>query len=130
MRFFQRRGYYEKTNCRIIGPRPYFRSCLCSGWTGGQSAKWTVGVCQLVQHPALDAATQGFKDALVKDLGDDVKIDEQNASGEPANCSTIINGFVAKNVDLILANATAPLQAAASATSTIPVLGTSVGQEQ
>ena len=99
---------------------------FAQGAQEGQGAKWTVGICQLVQHPALDAATQGFKDALVKGLGDDVKIDEQNASGEPANCSTIVNGFVAKNVDLILANATAPLQAAASATSTIPVLGTSI----
>ena len=90
------------------------------------SKKYSVGICQLVQHPALDAATQGFKDALIKGLGDSVVIDEQNASGEATNCSTIVNGFVAKNVDLILANATAPLQAAASATSKIPVLGTSI----
>ena len=90
------------------------------------SKKYTVGICQLVQHPALDAATQGFKDALIKGLGDSVVIDEQNASGEATNCSTIVNGFVAKNVDLILANATAPLQAAASATSKSPVLGTSI----
>ncbi|MGN1164461.1 MAG: ABC transporter substrate-binding protein [Candidatus Ornithospirochaeta sp.] len=103
-----------------------FGMVFAQGASEASGAKWTVGICQLVQHPALDAATQGFKDALVKGLGDQVAIDEQNASGEPANCSTIINGFVAKNVDLILANATAPLQAAASATSTIPVLGTSI----
>ena len=101
-------------------------SVFAQGTSEAQSAKYTVGICQLVQHPALDAATQGFKDALVKGLGSDVVIDEQNASGEATNCSTIINGFVAKDVDLILANATAPLQAAASATSTIPVLGTSI----
>ena len=101
-------------------------SVFAQGTSEAQSAKYTVGICQLVQHPALDAATQGFKDALIKGLGSDVVIDEQNASGEATNCSTIINGFVAKNVDLILANATAPLQAAASATSTIPVLGTSI----
>ncbi len=101
-------------------------SVFAQGTSEAQSAKYTVGICQLVQHPALDAATQGFKDALIKGLGSDVAIDEQNASGEATNCSTIINGFVAKNVDLILANATAPLQAAASATSTIPVLGTSI----
>ena len=101
-------------------------SVFAQGTSEAQSAKYTVGICQLVQHPALDAATQGFKDALVKGLGSDVAIDEQNASGEATNCSTIINGFVAKNVDLILANATAPLQAAASATSTISVLGTSI----
>ena len=87
---------------------------------------YTVGICQLVQHVALDAATQGFKDALTAKLGDAVKFDEQNASGDSANCATIVNGFVSNNVDLILANATAPLQAAAQATATIPVLGTSV----
>ena len=87
---------------------------------------YTVGICQLVQHPALDAATQGFKDALTEALGDAVSFNEQNASGESVNCATIINGFVSSDVDLILANATSPLQAAASATSTIPVLGTAV----
>ena len=87
---------------------------------------YTIGICQLVQHEALDAATQGFKDALTAKLGDAVKFDEQNASGDSANCATIVNGFVSNNVDLILANATAPLQAAAQATATIPVLGTSV----
>ena len=68
---------------------------------------YTVGICQLVQHEALDAATQGFKDALTAKLGDAVKFDEQNASGDSANCATIVNGFVSNNVDLILANATA-----------------------
>ena len=87
---------------------------------------YLIGICQLVQHEALDAATQGFKDALTEKLGDKVKFDEQNASGDSANCSTIVNGFLAENVDLILANATAPLQAAVAATSEIPVLGTSV----
>ena len=87
---------------------------------------YLIGICQLVQHEALDAATQGFKDALTEKLGDKVKFDEQNASGDSANCSTIVNGFLSENVDLILANATAPLQAAAAATSEIPVLGTSV----
>ena len=88
---------------------------------------YNIGICQLVQHEALDAATQGFKDALTEKLGaDNVKFDEQNASGDSANCATIVNGFVSSSVDLILANATAPLQAAAQATSDIPVLGTSV----
>ena len=87
---------------------------------------YTVGICQLVQHPALDAATQGFKDALTEALGDAVSFNEQNASGESVNCATIVNGLVASRVDLILANATAPLQAAASATADIPVLGTAV----
>lgn len=87
---------------------------------------YKVGICQLVQHEALDAATQGFKDALTEKLGDSVTFDEQNASGDSANCSTIINGFLSDGTDLILANATAPLQAAAAATSEVPVLGTSV----
>ena len=89
--------------------------------------KYTIGVCQLVTHDALDAATQGFKDALTEKLGEgNVKFDEQNASGDSANCATIVNGFVSNGVDLILANATAPLQAAAQATADIPVLGTSI----
>ena len=79
-----------------------------------------------MQHPALDAATQGFQDALKEKLGESVKFDVQNASGDSANCSVIVNGFVSDNVDLIMANATPALQAAASATSTIPVLGTSI----
>ena len=91
------------------------------------SKVYRVGICQLVQHEALDAATQGFKDALVEALGEgNVKFDEQNASGDSANCATIVNGFVSSNVDLILANATAPLQAATQATADIPILGTSV----
>ena len=97
-----------------------------SSAANADAVKYKVGICQLVQHDALDAATQGFKDALTKALGDAVQFDEQNASGDSTNCATIVNGFVSNNVDLILANATAPLQAAAQATSTIPVLGTSV----
>jgi len=87
---------------------------------------YTIGVCQLVQHEALDAATQGFVDALKAKLGDDVTIDVQNASGDSATCITIINGFLANGVDLIMANATPALQAAVAATGDIPILGTSV----
>lgn len=87
---------------------------------------YSIGICQLVQHDALDAATQGFKDALTEKLGDKVTFDEQNASGDSANCATIVNQFVSADVDLILANATASLQAAAAATSDIPILGTSI----
>ena len=88
---------------------------------------YTVGICQLVQHDALDAATKGFKDALIEEFGEDgVKFDEQNAQGDANTCSTIINGFVSSDVDLILANATPALQAAAAGTDTIPILGTSV----
>ena len=101
-------------------------SAAASAADSAAAKTYTVGICQLVQHVALDAATQGFKDALTAKLGDAVKFDEQNASGDSANCATIVNGFVSNDVDLILANATAPLQAAAQATATIPVLGTSV----
>ena len=93
----------------------------------GDGQKYTIGICQLVQHPALDKATQGFKDALTEKLGEgNVTFNEQNANGDSPTCSTIINGFVSSNVDLILANATAPLQAAAAGTDSIPVIGTSV----
>ena len=95
----------------------------------GSSAEgkvYNIGICQLVQHTALDAATKGFKDYLTEKLGDKVKFNEQNAAGESTNCSTIVNQFVSSNVDLILANATGALQAAATATDTIPIVGTSV----
>lgn len=89
--------------------------------------KYVIGICQLMTHDALDAATQGFKDALIAELGEDaVEFRHQDAGGEYTNCGTIVDGFVAEGVDLILANATAPLQAAASATSEIPILGTSI----
>ena len=90
---------------------------------------YVVGICQLIQHPALDSATQGFKDGLTQALqaeGRTVEFDEQNGQGEPDMCGTIVNTFVAKGVDLILANATASLTAAVSATRNIPILGTSI----
>lgn len=92
----------------------------------GSSKKYTVGVCQLVQHPALDEATKGFETALKDKLGDDVDIDEQNASGDSATCSTICNTFASNNVDLIFANATPALVAATQASATIPIVGTSI----
>ena len=87
---------------------------------------YTIGICQLVEHPALDAATQGFQDALKDELGDAVTFDVQNAQGDSNTCSTIINSFVSNNVSLIMANATPALQAAAAGTNEIPILGTSV----
>ena len=90
------------------------------------SQTYTVGIIQQVQHEALDAATQGFQDALTELLGDSVTIDPQNASGDTANCTTIANNFVSQGVDLIMANGTTALQAAATGTSTIPILGTSI----
>ena len=88
---------------------------------------YNVGICQLVQHPALDAATQGFIDALNEELGEGaVNFNNQNASGDSANCAIICNQFVSDEVDLILANATPALLAAQAATNQIPILGTSV----
>ncbi|MBQ4258959.1 MAG: ABC transporter substrate-binding protein [Lachnospiraceae bacterium] len=96
----------------------------------GEKTDFTVGICQLMEHESLDKATQGFVDALTAELekeGKTVAIDTQVA-GEPNLCSTVINTMTAKNVDLIMANATPALLAAANATtnSKIPVLGTSV----
>lgn len=87
---------------------------------------YTVGICQFVQHEALDAATKGFKAALTDKLGDKVIFEEKNASNDIPTCSTIVNKFVSSKVDLIMANATPALQAAAASTSTIPIVGTSV----
>ena len=87
---------------------------------------FNIGICQLAPHPALDAATEGFKTALKDKLGDKVKFNETNAAGDIPTCTTLIDSLVSDQVDLILANATAPLQAAASATKSIPILGTSI----
>ena len=94
--------------------------------TSGDDQTYTVGIIQQEQHVALDAATEGFQDALTELLGDRVTFDPQNASGDAANCPTIANNFVSQDVDLIMANGTTALQAASSATSTIPILGTSI----
>ena len=91
------------------------------------SAKYTVGICQIVQHPALDAATKGFMDAINEEMGKGtVRFLNENASNDPSVCTTIVNNFVSKKVDLILANATPALQAAVNGTADIPILGTSV----
>ena len=90
-----------------------------------ENKTYTVGICQLIQHPALDAATQGFMDALKAELGDKVTFLSENASGDPQVCNTIVETFVNKKVDLIMANATPALQAAAKYED-IPVLGTSI----
>ncbi len=88
---------------------------------------YKIGICQQLEHEALDQATQGFEDACEEKFGkDNVTFDLQNGQGEQANCATITNSFVADNVDLILANATTALQCAAAATDSIPILGTSI----
>lgn len=101
-------------------------SLAACGNSAPKENTYTVGICQLVQHPALDAATEGFKAALTEKLGDKVSFVEQNASGDTATCAVICGQFVSDEVDLIMANATPALQAAMSATADIPILGTSV----
>ena len=108
----------------------------CSGGTAsnpstdpGKSADtttYTIGVVQQMQHEALDAATQGFQDALTEKLGDQVAIKVENASGDSNNCNTIVGSFLSGGVDLIMANGTTALQSAASATEDVPILGTSI----
>ena len=102
-------------------------SCIALSSCGNSDGKYKIGIVQLVEHPALDAATEGFKQAIIDELGaDDVSFDYQNAQNDANTCSTIVNQFVSSNVDLIMANATPALQAAAAATAEIPILGTSV----
>ena len=101
--------------------------CFVACGNTKDDGKYTVGICQLVQHPALDAATQGFMDALTAELGEgNVTFLNKNANNEIPVCTTIVTDFVNKKVDLIMANATPALTAAVNSTSTIPVLGTSV----
>jgi len=100
--------------------------CSSEGETATGETTYRVGVVQLIEHDALDAATQGFVDVLKEEFGDAIEIDVKTAGGDSANCSTIANGYVSEGVNLIMANATPALQAAAAATNSIPVLGTSV----
>lgn len=122
----------KKLFALLLAMAMVFTFCACGNADTGSDADaanktYTIGICQIEQHVALDAATKGFMDALKEELGEDnVKFDEQNASGDSTACSTIINSFVSNKVDLILANATPVLQTAAAATTTIPILGTSV----
>ncbi|MBQ7922091.1 MAG: ABC transporter substrate-binding protein [Clostridia bacterium] len=116
----------KKTLSLIIAAIMVLTACI--GLTScGNDGTYTIGICQIQPHAALDAATQGFKDALIAEFGEEnITFIDQNAQGDTTACTTIINDFVTKNVDLIMANATPSLQAAANGTTTIPVLGTSV----
>ena len=98
-----------------------------SACSAEDDGKYVIGICQLAKHDALDAATKGFQDALIAELGaENVTFDLQIAAGESTTCTNIVLDFVASDVDLILANATPALQAAAAATEDIPILGTSI----
>ena len=110
------------------GNKPADESKPADGTTAAAAGeKYTIGICQLIPHVALDAATEGFIQALKDELGEEnVEFDVQIAAGDTASCSPIVNTFVSNEVDLILANATPALQAAVAATADIPILGTSV----
>ena len=119
----------KKITALVMAAAMCLSVAACGSDNGGSdTAKdtYTVGICQLVQHQALDAATQGFRGALKEELGDKVAFVEQNAANDIPTCGTICNGFVSDGVDLILANATPALQAATAATQSIPILGTAV----
>ena len=99
----------------------------CGGNAAADDGKYYIGICQLVTHDALDAATNGFMDAVKAELGEEnVEFDLQNAAGDANTCASIANAFVSAEVDLIMANATPAVQNAAAATADIPILGTSV----
>ena len=98
----------------------------CGSSNTAKKDSYNIGVVQLLEHPALDKATEGFQDAVKDELGDKAKVTVKNAQNEPANCTTIVSKFVNDKVDLIMANATPALQAAAQGTDSIPILGTSV----
>ena len=127
---------FKKIICAVLAVA--MMACLFAGCTNTNTTEETstdsavsgkvykVGICQLVQHDALDAATNGFMDALKAKLGDNVQFDLQNAAGDSATCATISNQFVADKVDLIMANATPALQSAMAATGTTPIVATSI----
>ncbi len=113
--------------CTVGGSAPAASNTPAApGSDAAEGGKKLVGVLQLVQHPALDAATQGFMDAITEAFGDEVEFDVQNAAGDTATANTIAASLVAEECDLVLGNATPALQALVSATNTIPVLGTAV----
>ncbi len=117
----------KKTLSLLLAAAMTVSLAACGSAPTAGDGKYTVGILQQLEHPALDSATQGFQDALKKLLGEEnVTFDLQNAQNEQANCATIANTFVSNKYDLILANATTALQSCAAATSSIPILGTSI----
>lgn len=111
-------------------------ACSSNSTTAGSSAspqaqqkKFKIGIVQLVEHPALDAAYKGFVDGL-KEAGyvdgQNITLNYENAQGEQPNCVTIASKLVNDRSDLILAIATPAAQAVANATKNIPILVTAV----
>ena len=117
----------KKLVCILLAALMCISAVAFTSCTPADDGKYVVGICQLLPHPALDAATQGFMDALVAELGEEnVTFYNENAANDVPMCTTIITNLVNKNVDLIMANATPALAAAVNGTETIPVLGTSI----
>ena len=112
--------------CTVGGSTAAASSAASSAGSSDEEKTYLVGVLQLVQHEALDAATEGFQAALTDAFGDRVTFDVQNAAGDTATANTMAASLVAEECDLVMGNATAALQALVSATTTIPVLGTSI----
>lgn len=103
--------------------------CSSSGKPASKDEVKKIGIIQLMPHNALDAANQGFVDGLAEAGyvdGENITIDQQNAQGDQSNCVTIAQKLVNDGEDLILAIATPAAQAAAGATSDIPILVTAV----
>lgn len=92
---------------------------------GSSEKTYQIGMTQIVQHPSLDEASKGFKDALTES-GLSVEFDEQNAQNNQSNSLTIANNFVGDKVDLIFANSTPSALSAKNATNEIPIVFTSV----
>ena len=114
-------------NMMALGMAALLGLGVASPAMAAEQETYKVGVCQLVQHVALDAATQGFCDVLTENFGEKVSIDVQNAAGDTSTATQIcVNLASDPDMDLILANATPALQSAAAATGTIPILGTSI----
>ena len=99
---------------------------LCTAAGAQEKAEWKIGVCQLQQHAALEDATRGFMDAVDEILGERCIVSVQHASGDQASCISIVNAFLAEDVDLIIANSTQALQSASAATGDTPILGVAV----
>ncbi|MEI5909003.1 ABC transporter substrate-binding protein [Bacillus spongiae] len=100
-----------------------------SNGNGKEDEMIVIGVTQIVEHPSLDAAFEGFKEALEENgykEGDNIEYDVQNAQNDPNNNSTIAKKFVGDKVDMIFANSTPSAQSVLNATKDIPIVFTSV----
>lgn len=100
-----------------------------SGNAGTGSKKYRIGITQIVSHPALDSAREGFK-AAFKEAGVNAEFDEKNANGETTNSNLIANNFVSSKEDLIFAIATNAAQSASQATNDIPVVFAAITDPQ